>query len=104
MATTLVLSHDVFRQLHFYVPGYRSELLFSEYVPNFETARLRTELPIGTTQIVVLDSPLQVPPEDAARVREVVLRDQPRVSVWLVNAQGAQAVEHGYRFLRLLGG
>jgi hypothetical protein len=24
------------------------------------------------------------------------------VSVWLVNAQGARAVEHGYRFLRLL--
>jgi hypothetical protein len=52
----------------------------------------------------VLDSPLRVPPEDAGRVHEVVLRDQPRVSVWLVNAQGASAVEHGYQFVRLLGG
>jgi hypothetical protein len=24
--------------------------------------------------------------------------------VWLVNAQGASAVEHGYQFVRLLGG
>jgi len=101
-ATTLVLAHDIFRQLHFYVPDYRSVLLFSEYVPEFATARLRTDLPAGTAQIVVLDSPLQVPAEDAGRVREVVLRDQPRVSVWLVNAQGATAVEHGYHFVRLL--
>jgi hypothetical protein len=104
VATTVVLSHDIFRQLHFYVPNYRSELLFSEYVPDFASARTRTELPAGTDQIVVLDSPLQVAPEDAGRVHEVVLRDQPRVSVWLVNAQGARAVEHGYHFLRLLGG
>jgi hypothetical protein len=103
-ATTVVLAHDIFRQLRYYVPGYRSDLLFSEYVPNFASARTRTELPIGADQIVVLDSPLQVAPEDAGRVREVVLRDQPRVSVWLVNAQGARAVEHGYHFVRLLGG
>jgi hypothetical protein len=103
-ATTFVLAHDIFRQLHFYVPSYQSELLFSEYVPDFTTARTRTKLPSGTEQIVVLDSPLQFPPEDAVRVREVILNDQPRVSVWLVNAQGAQAVEHGYHFVRLLGG
>jgi hypothetical protein len=102
-ATTLILAHDIFRQLHFYVPGYRAELLFSEYVPDFLSARTRTELPPGTQQIVVLDSPMQVAAEDAGRVREVVLRDQPRVSVWLVNAQGASAVEHGYHFVRLLG-
>ncbi|MCA1644932.1 MAG: glycosyltransferase family 39 protein [Chloroflexi bacterium] len=104
VATTIVLAHDIFRQLHFYIPGYRSELLFSEYVPDFTTARTRTELPAGTEQIVVLDSPLQVAPEDAGRVHEVVVRDEPRVSVWLVDAQGASAVEHGYHFLRLLGG
>jgi hypothetical protein len=103
-ATTVILAHDIFRQLHFYLSGYRSELLFSEYVPDFLTARTRTELPPGTQQIVVLDSPLQVRPEDAGRVHEVVLRDQPRVSVWLVNAQGANAVEHGYQFVRLLHG
>jgi hypothetical protein len=103
-ATTMVLAHDIFRQLHFYVPGYRAELLFSEYVPDFLLARARTELPPGIQEIVVLDSPLQVAPEDAGRVHEVVLRDQPRVSVWLVNAQGASAVEHGYHFVRLLGG
>jgi hypothetical protein len=102
-ATTVVLAHDIFRQLHFYIPSYRSELLFSEYVPDFLTARTSTDLPPGTQQIVVLDSPLRVAPEDAGRVREVVLSDQPRVSVWLVNAQGASAVEHGYQFVRLLG-
>jgi hypothetical protein len=99
---TMVLSHDIFRQLQFYVPAYHTELLFSEYVPNFESTHTRTNLPPGTQQLVVLDSPLVVPPEDAARVHEVVLRDQPRVSVWLVDSRGATAVEHGYRFVRLL--
>jgi hypothetical protein len=101
-ATTYVLAHDILRQLQFYVPSYKAELLFSEYVPNFETARSVSELPAGTERIVVLDSPLRVAPEDAGRIQEIVLRDAPRVSVWLVNAQGARAVEHGYRFLRLI--
>jgi hypothetical protein len=60
-------------------------------------------LPEGVEQVVVLDSPLRVSTEDAGRVREVILRDQPRVSVWLVNAHNVRAVEHGYQFLRLLG-
>jgi hypothetical protein len=102
LATTVVLSHDIFRQLHFYVPTLRSELLFSEYVPDFQNARTRTELPPGTEQIVVLDSPLQVAADDAARTHELVLRDQPRVTVWLVDARGASAVEHGYRYVRLV--
>jgi hypothetical protein len=97
-----VLAHDIFRQLQFYVPAYRSELLFSEYVPDFQNVRVRTELPTQTEQIVVLDSPLQVAPEDAARTHEIILRDQPRVSLWQVDARGATAVEHGYHYLRLL--
>ncbi|MGI9149519.1 MAG: glycosyltransferase family 39 protein [Chloroflexota bacterium] len=101
-ATTLVLSHDIFRQLQFYVPEYRSELLFSEYVPDFQTARIRTQLPAGTEELVVLDSPLPLGAEDAGGAREVVLRDQPRVSVWVVDAHGAGAVEHGYRYVRLV--
>ena len=100
--TTLVLAHDIFRQLHFYVPEYRSELLFSEYVPDFQNARTRTELPAGTEQIVVLDSPLRVDPADASRVQEVVLNAQPRVSVWHIDARGATAVDHGYHFLKLV--
>ena len=101
-SSTLVLAHDIFRQLKYYTPEYPAVLLFSEYVPNFEQARDRTELPTGTRQLVVLDSPLAVPAADTGRVREVVLREQPRVSVWLVNVDGASAVEHGYRFLRLI--
>jgi hypothetical protein len=101
-ATTVVLAHDIFRQLQFYVPRYRAELLFSEYVPDFQNVRARTDLPAGTAELVVLDSPLQVGPADAGRVREGGLRDQPRVSVWVVDARGAAAVEHGYRYLRLL--
>ncbi|HEX8967366.1 MAG TPA: hypothetical protein VF937_05765, partial [Chloroflexota bacterium] len=100
--STLILAHDLFRQLHFYVPEYRADLLFSEYVPDFQVARTRTELAPGTAHIVILDSPLNVPAEDSARASEVVLREQPHVSVWLVNADGAQAVEHGYHFLRLI--
>jgi hypothetical protein len=102
VATTFVLAHDIFRQLHFYVPQYHGDLLFSEYVPDFQTSLTRTDLPSGTTHLVVLDSPLKVAPEDAALVNEVVLQAEPRVSVWLVNAEGATAVEHGYQFLRLI--
>ena len=46
-ATTLVLAHDILRQLAFYAPGPRVELLYSEYVPDFANARTRTELPAG---------------------------------------------------------
>jgi hypothetical protein len=101
-ATTFVLAHDIFRQLHYYVPQYQSDLLFSEYVPDFQTAQTRTALPTGTSKIVVLDSPLKLAPDDQATASEVVLSDQPRVSVWLVNADGASAVEHGYQSLRLI--
>jgi len=102
VATTFVLAHDIFRQLHYYVPEYQSDLLFSEYVPDFQTSLTRTALPTGTSQIVVLDSPLKVPAQDQAVVSEVVLSEQPRVSLWLVNAQGATAVEHGFQFVRLI--
>jgi hypothetical protein len=101
-ATTVILAHDIFRQLTYYLPEYRAYLLFSEYVPDFQTARTHTDLPAGTQQVVVLDSPLQTPPEDAGRVREVILRDQPRVRVWLVNTAGARAIEHGFHFLRVV--
>jgi hypothetical protein len=98
--STLVLAHDIFRQLHYYVPQYRVELLFSEYVPNFQTAVIRTDLASDTRQIVVLDALSSISPADAGR--QIVLRDQPHVSVWLVNAVGAAAVEHGFGYLRLI--
>jgi hypothetical protein len=98
-ATTLVLAHDILRQAQFYLPGYHIELLFSEYVPDFMRARTRTALPAGVAQIVVLDGPL----EPDAPVREVRLREQPvGVSVWLLDATGAQAVEHGYHYVHLI--
>jgi hypothetical protein len=100
--STFVLSHDIFRQLHYYVPEYHADLLFSEYVPDFQTALTRTNLPAGTSEIVILDGPLKVAPEDASLINEVRLNEQPRVSVWLVNAAGAIAVEHGYQAVRLI--
>jgi hypothetical protein len=102
VGSTFVLSHDIFRQLHYYAPQYHADLMFSEYVPDFQTALVRTELPAGTAQVLVLDAQLKTAPEDAGRTRELVLRDQPHVSVWLVNADGATAIEHGYRYLRLI--
>jgi hypothetical protein len=98
-ASTFVLAHDSVRQLAFYQPGPRVELLYSEYVPDFATARTRTELPAGTEQIVVLDGPLRV---EGASAREIVLREQPRVTVALVDVRGARTVEHGYRLVRVL--
>lgn len=94
-ATTMVLAHDIFRQLAYYAPGPRVDLLYSEYVPDFQNARTRTGLPTGTEQVVILD--------EVAGAREVVLSQQPRVSVWVLDARGAHAVEHGYRFASVLG-
>ena len=99
---TLVLAHDILRQVQFYLPGYRVDLLFSEYVPNWETVRTRTDLTPSEQEVVVLDSPLTFPPEDASRVREQVLSQQPPVSVWLVDVSGARAVEHGYHYIHVV--
>jgi hypothetical protein len=103
-ASTMVLAHDILRQVEFYLPTMPIDVLYSEYVPDFAQARSRTALPAGTTQVIVLDSPLHVPPEDAGRVHEVVLTDSSRVSVWVVDVSGASAVEHGYQYVRVVGG
>ena len=63
------LAHDIFRQLHFYVPAYQAELLFSEYVPDFQAARTRTELPAGTEQVVVSTRPCGLGLTSGARTR-----------------------------------
>jgi hypothetical protein len=102
-ASTLVLAHDILRQVQFYVPEQRVELLYSEYLPGWERARTRTELPEGTAQVVVLDSAVETLPVGASRVHEIVLREPPqRVSVWVVDVRGQRAVEHGYRYLKVL--
>jgi len=77
-ATTFVLAHDLIRQLHYYVPQYQGDLLFSEYVPDFQTSLTRTALPPGTSKIVVLDSPLKVGAEDQAALSEAALKDTAR--------------------------
>jgi hypothetical protein len=92
--TTLVLAHDILRQLAFYLPDSKVVLQYSEYVPDFQNARVRTELPPGTQQVVVLDA--------TAGARELVLSEQPRVSVWVLDVAGAKAVEHGYRFAQVV--
>jgi hypothetical protein len=102
VGSTLVLAHDIFRQLHYYVPEYRSELLFSEYVPDFQTALTTTDVPPSTSEIVVLDSPLKFPSDQADRFQQLVLHETPQVTAWLVNAAGAHAVEHGYQYMRLM--
>jgi hypothetical protein len=93
--TTLVLAHDILRQLAFYLPGAQVELLYSEYVPNFQNVRTRTELLAGTEQVVILD-----PPGEASPARELVVGEG--VRVWILDVHGARAVEHGYRFVQAL--
>ena len=73
--TTLVLAHDIFRQLHFYVPEYRVRPAVQRVRARFSRRPGRAPIcPPGTEQLVVLDSPLQVAPEDAPRSSEVVLQ------------------------------
>lgn len=99
---TLVLAHDTLRQMEYYLPGMQVVLQYSEYVPGWENATTRTELPPGTTRVVVLDAPLQVAPGDAERVQRVTLRESPAVTVAVVDVRGARAIEHGYRRLQVL--
>lgn len=101
-ASTLVLSHDIFRQIHFYLPGYENVESFDEYVPNWQQARVTTPLSPSVARIVILEGPVSVPPADAARLREVQLSRQPLVRVWVMDARGARAVVHGYHFVSLV--
>jgi hypothetical protein len=39
---------------------------------------------------------------DGGAVQEIVLREQPRVSVSVIDVRGARAIEHGYRFVRVI--
>lgn len=100
--STLALAHDSMRQVQFYLPGYPVQLLYTPYVPNWETVRTTTPLPPGVTQVAVLDAPIQVPAEDRGRAQEVVLSESPRVTITVLDVQGASAVEHGYRFVRVV--
>lgn len=100
--STLVLAHDTLRQLEYYLPGERPTLLYDEYAPGWETARTRTPLPPSVRQVVVLDTPLQLPESQRSLAREVVLVEQPQVTAWVFDTAGATAVEHGYRFARLI--
>lgn len=101
-AETVVLAHDTLRQMEYYLPDLKIVLQYSEYAPGWENAATRTELPSGTTRVVVLDTPLEVPPQDAERVRLETLRDSPPVTVTVVDVRGTRAIEHGYRRLRVL--
>lgn len=99
---TLVLAHDTIRQLEYYLPGERATLLYDEYSAGWESARTQTPLPPSVRQVVVLDAPLQLPESQRSLAREVTLVEQPRVTAWVIDTNGATAVEHGYRFVRLV--
>lgn len=101
LGSTLVLAHDTVRQIQYYLPEVPRVLMYSEYVPNWETVLERTDIPNGVRQVVVLDGPLSVEPVDQPRVRGVTLLAQPVVEVWVVDVTGLPAIEHGYRTVRL---
>lgn len=101
-ASTLVVAHDTLRQAQYYLGGYRILLQYSEYVPDWETMKTRTPIPSGTDSAVVLDSPLVLDDFTRQRARELVLRESPRVTAWVIDVRGADALESGYRTVRVV--
>ncbi|MBI4493977.1 MAG: DUF2723 domain-containing protein [Chloroflexi bacterium] len=98
---TLVLAHDRFRQTQYYLRGFDVRLLFDEYQPNYRAARARTALPSGLERVVVLDDDLPLQP-DLDWAERVIVRTQPEVALWLLDARGRAGLEYGYRHVALL--
>ncbi len=99
---TIVLAHDRFRQTEYELSGYRVVLLFDEYAQGWREGRTWTlDVPVGAERLIVFDEldPAQGGVE--ARGREIVLREEPRVTVWEFDLRGVRTVAHGYRRVEL---
>jgi 4-amino-4-deoxy-L-arabinose transferase-like glycosyltransferase len=100
--SAIVLAHDRFRQMQYYLPGYRVVLLFDEYEPNYES-RVRTiDLPEGTRQVALLDSAPALGPRAAAASTSIPLYDGPGGTIRLLDVGGATGLEYGYGRVELL--
>ena len=100
-ASTVVLAHDRFRQLQYYLTGYGVVLLFDEYEQGYEQRRRTMELPAGTREVVVLDSAANLGPRAAAAATAVPLYAGPGGTIRVLDAGGASKLEYGYGWVEL---
>jgi hypothetical protein len=100
--SAIVLAHDRFRQMQYYLTGYRVVLLFDEYEPDYES-RVRTiELPEGTRQVALLDSAPTLGPRAAAATKSIPLYDGVGGTIRLLDVGNATGLEYGYGRVELL--
>ncbi len=101
-ATSIILAHDRFRQTQYALPEYDVRLLFDEYAQGWREGRTwRIDPPLTATTLYVLDDLDVAGTPEASRARLVVLRDNPRVTLWEFDLRGVRAIAYGYRQVHL---
>ena len=99
--STLVLAHDRFRQLQYYLTGYQITLLFDEYEPGYEQRRRALRLDPQTRTVVVMNSAASLGPMAAARATEVALYEGLGGTIRVLEVGDASTVEYGYGWVEL---
>lgn len=98
----LVLAHDRYRQAQYYLTGYDVRLLFDEYAPDYQRRLTRLSVNGDWKAVVVLDAMTALDPETDRVARRAVLSPGPEISVLVLDLAGADSVEYGYRFIRVV--
>jgi hypothetical protein len=99
--SSIVLAHDRFRQLEYYLTGYRVVLLFDEYEPGYETRRRTLPLPPGTRTVVLIDSAPTLGPTAATRASSHLIYEGVGGTVRMLDVAGATTLEYGYGWVEL---
>lgn len=102
-AETIVLAHDRFRQLQYYLGGYRVLLLFDEYGRDYREALQSVPIPEDVTTIVVADDTPVLGPEAGSRARRVRLYDAIGGTIRVVDVGDADTLQYGHALVEVLG-
>jgi len=99
--STVILAHDRFRQLQYYLTGYQVVMLFDEYERDYQERRQTFLVPDGATHLLIADDSPRLGARATARLRLVDLLDEPGGSVRLIDLEGVRGVEFGYGWVEL---
>jgi hypothetical protein len=102
-AETIVLAHDRYRQLQYYLEGYRHILLFDEYGLDYREQVRELPIPDGVTTLIVADDTPALGPVAQARGRTVDLYDAIGGSIRVVDVGDADSLQFGYGLVELRG-
>ena len=101
--SVVVLAKQDFRQMQYYLPGYRVRLLFDEYGPGYREARYDYTIPDRVTKVLVMDFDEVFTGFPASAGRSVQLSDQPRSSLWEFDVNPGDTIEYGYSYFAIKG-